>query len=52
MHVKQNASSDEVILNCVAGVLPEEARKALGSRSLCGGQNVSLHLSKEHNVPF
>lgn len=52
MHIKQDASNDVVILNCLAGVLPEEAGKALGSSSLCGGQNISLYLSNECNVPF
>lgn len=41
-----------VVLNCLAGVLSEEARKALGSSSLCGGQNISLHLSNEQKCSF
>jgi len=47
----QDTSNDAIILNFLAGDLPEEAGKALRSSSLCGGQNILLHLSNEHNVP-
>lgn len=52
MHIKQDARNGVVVLNCFAGVLSEESGKSLGSVYLCGGENISLHLSNEHRLLF